>query len=413
MSTQLLYRPLNPFFGMLPVLLSLVTTWAVVQGHRRAWPMWVAATSVAAQANLAFVPLVASMVVFILITWLVGLLRATSKRTHLRDALRARSIWIAAGLGCLLWLPVIVELIRNNPNNVQQLVAWVQSGAGTNTRTGLREAIRHVAILAPAPGGFRGYSFDFLTAGSPLARAIGGLVLLALTFVAFAPGKFPGRHAARIPAQIAVVANIALVATAALMPRYPNAPYWLAHWIPVATFTWSAVAMGGAARWERISPALPSWPVARIGLGVAAVSVVLQTAGARPALENGSSNTTAAAIAVDNLGDGRGRSVRIHGLGFVPLLGTAPAVAFELQRNGWEPHYLLPWPFPEDAEHLWLDSDPAPTEKIIIVDSSEPDFNDGIPTNAQMMGRVEIGEKGRMLTLYRVPGSSPEAKEGS
>lgn len=121
----------------------------------------------------------------------------------------------------------------------------------------------------------------------------------------------------------------------------------------------------------------------------------------------GRTRARAAQLVAEHLGDGGGRSIRIHGLGFVPLLGTAPAVAFELGRHGWEPHFLLPWPYPEDMEHLWLDSDSTPDVKIIILDTEEPDFAAQLSPDAVKIGVVEMPDPGRFLAIYQLPSDQP------
>ena len=78
-------------------------------------------------------------------------------------------------------------------------------------------------------------------------------------------------------------------------------------------------------------------------------------------------------------------------------------MAFELERRGWESHYLVPWPYPEDMQHLWLDSDPTPDVKIVILDTEEPDFANDLSPAAVKIGVVEMPDPGRLLVIYQVP----------
>lgn len=403
-GSQLLYRPLNPFFGTLTIFLALILAVAILRGHHRAWPGFVFATAVSAQANLAFLPLVVSVVAFVVLSRAAHVVRERRRGAAMPPDARVSARWTLALAG-LLWLPSLVELVVRQPNNLQILTAWATSGSGSST--GLSAALQQLSLLAPFPGGFRGYSLDLLGPGSAVAAVVGGAVVLALAAIVVTGKKVPGRATARVPATVALVANLGMLATAAAMPEYPAAPYWLVHWIPLVPFTWAALVWGATAHVRGLSPRLSTWPVVHVAAAVAVASLGLHTVLARPPLEDGTTNARAAQLISEHLGEGDGRSVRIHGLGFVPLLGTAPAMAFELDRRGWEPHYLLPWPYPEDTEHLWLDSDPNPDVKIVILDTEEPDFAADLSPGAEKVGVVEMPDPGRLLAVYQVPLDTP------
>ena len=85
------------------------------------------------------------------------------------------------------------------------------------------------------------------------------------------------------------------------------------------------------------------------------------------------------------------------------MLGAA-AVAWQAHRQGWEPHYLTPWPFPEDAEHLWGASAPEGAERLYITDSTEPDLVKGMSAAAHEVGIIRMQYREGELGVYRERG---------
>ena len=107
---------------------------------------------------------------------------------------------------------------------------------------------------------------------------------------------------------------------------------------------------------------------------------------------------------VQEMGPGDGRPVRIAGFGFVPTLGAAPAVAWEAHRAGWEPHFLSAWPFEEDAEHLWTESTPDGATELFIVDSAEPELQEGVPGTARKIVTVDQSHRDGTIMVYLAKG---------
>jgi hypothetical protein len=171
---EALYRPLNPYPALLPTYLALLLAWAAWRGDHRAYAPFAVATAILLQANLAFVPLGLA---------LTALVVAACLRRHRRgtpeDPLARRDLRRAALVTLVVWLPSLVELLVNRPNNLTQVVRWATSGTGTSI--GLGGAFEHLSLLAPAPGGFR--RFSVLRTVLPCAAALLALacVLTALT----------------------------------------------------------------------------------------------------------------------------------------------------------------------------------------------------------------------------------------
>ena len=396
-GSEALYRPFNPYAPLLPVYLALVLLWALARGDRRALPPFVVAVSLTAQSNLAFLPLAAllALAAAALLLWP----RITRGRRPRRVRAHTVSHRWAVGLGVLVWLPSLVELVVHHPNNLGQLIRWATSGTGTPI--GVVDGAAHLSLIAPVPGGFRRYTEDLLVDGSGLAAAVGVAMLILL--VAISTGyKVPrGRASSVWPARVALVANVGMLATAARLPEWPLAPYWVITWLPVAAFTWAALAWRGLAYLADATPHLPARIALPLGGALVVGSMVSVPLAHQPDWTQTDSMTRVARLAGDDLGPGEDRAVQINGLGFVPTLGAAPAIAWQAHRQGWEPHYLRAWPFPEDAEHLWGGSAPADATRLYVVDSTQPDLHSGLPPSAQQVGTVEMQHREGELGVYR------------
>ena len=398
-GTEALFRPFNPFAPLLPVFLALVLLWALARDDRRALPPFVVAVSLIAQANLAFLPLAGVLA----LTASAVLLRPRLTRTRrVRAATERRSHRWAIGLGSLVWLPSVAELLTHQPNNLTQIVRWATSGTGEPI--GMVEGAKNLSLIAPGPGGFRRYTEDLLVDSNGFATVLGVAVLLLL--VAISTGyKVPlGRASSVWPARVALVANVGMLLTSSRLPEWPLAPYWVITWLPVAAFTWAALAWRGLAYLDQATPHLAARIALPLGGGLVAGAVAAGTLAVQPNWAEMDSMKQVARLAGDDLGAGDGRHVQIHGLGFVPTLGAGPAVAWQAHRQGWEPHYLTPWPFPEDAEHLWGASAPEGAERLYLTDSTEPELIKGMSAAAQEVGAIRMQHRDGDLGVYRERG---------
>ena len=395
---EAMFRPLNPYPPLLPAYLALLLLWALARDKHRALPPFVVAVSILAQGNLAFLPLAGLLT--LAAVGLTLLLRREAGRGR-RRAGRSRRLshrW-ALGLGLLAWLPSLAELLVHQPNNLQQLVRWATSETGEPI--GLVAGLEHLSLIAPAPGGFRRYTSDLLTTGSALGTVLGVVVLLLLVAISTGWRVPQGRASSAWPARVALVGNLGMVVTASRLPEWPAAPYWVIVWLPVAAFTWAALVWRGLAYVEDASPRLPRKVSLRVAPGLVAAAIGAATLGVAPDWDKHHAMTAVAESTVDGLGRGDGRPLRINGLGFIPTLGAAPAVAWQAHRAGWEPHYMRPWIFDEDAEHLWSGTAPEGAQQVFIVDSTQPDLQEGVPEDAEEIASVDQQHRDGTITVYR------------
>ena len=118
-GTTLLVYPWNPFMPVLFWVLFLVCVWGVLCGDMPLLPVAVVAGSLCAQTHIPYVGLVGGLVLVVV----VSLVRQ-HRRTTDGDERRRLRRWAgaSAGLGALLWLPVVVQQLGGNPGNVS--IIW-------------------------------------------------------------------------------------------------------------------------------------------------------------------------------------------------------------------------------------------------------------------------------------------------
>lgn len=401
---EALYRPLNPYPAQLPVYLLLVLTWALLLGDRRALAPFVLASAVVLQAHLAFVPLGLTLTLLGLGALLAqrrrdGGRRPGGRRARRRDRLRVLGV---LALAVLVWLPTMLEPLRPGPGNLAQVWRWATSG--TSDAIGLVAALEHLSLLAPVPGGYRRMSDDLLLSGTPLASVLGGVVLVVLAVVSTGWRVPHGRRSTVWPARVALVANLAMLLTASRLPDFPAAPYWIMPWLPVAAFTWAALAWRACAWVRDLGPVLPARGLVAGAVGVGLLALGVAGTTGRPDRERDAAMTQAGQLVAGEIGPGEGRPVRVEGFGFTPLLAATPAIAYALDRDGWQSHHLVEWPFAEDAAHRWTSTAPPDSERVLVIDSAEPELASSVPVEAQRIGSVDMPDRDSRLYLYRVPG---------
>lgn len=124
-------RPFNPYPPVVVLPLLLLTTYGVVLERYTMMVPWIFALSLSTQPHLGNVPLAVVLIVVVLATgfvrwwrrrevpWpLTGWRRDTAPRRH-------RQFAAAAGLALVLWLPSMIELFVDHPNNLHQFLSYL------------------------------------------------------------------------------------------------------------------------------------------------------------------------------------------------------------------------------------------------------------------------------------------------
>lgn len=118
-----LVTPWNPWVAMLALAAATASAWAVLSGHGRWWPAFVVTVSLAAQSHLAVAPVA---VAFGVVTLVASVLLARRGRLDLPW----RSLVLTVVLGIACWAAPLVEVARNEPDNLDLLWTVARSGGG-------------------------------------------------------------------------------------------------------------------------------------------------------------------------------------------------------------------------------------------------------------------------------------------
>ena len=138
MGPEFLFDPWNNYVVTLLFGLMLFATWASLCGDR--WALWVAVVtgSFLAQTHVGFLLLALPLVAVGGIGFALPVLRKGVGADRRRAVFG--SLAIAAGLGVLLWLPVLFDLATNRPSNPQRIAHYFQDSddVAQSLRTGWR-----------------------------------------------------------------------------------------------------------------------------------------------------------------------------------------------------------------------------------------------------------------------------------
>jgi hypothetical protein len=268
-----LTEPWNPYMPMLWWVVFLLAVWSVACDDLRLLPVAVFAGSFCAQTHVPYIGLVGGLFVFLMVVLGVRARRAEGGgRRHLLG-------WGALSLGLLatLWLPSVIDEMRQHPGNLA--ILWENFAHPTETPIGLGGRAVEVWLadldLWRLPR--HGWSFDVAPLGSPVS----GLILLCVWAAAVAI-TWRRRHAAPTIWRLHLVVAVALLLGLVSVTRIFG-PAWsyLLLWargttvLVVVATVWSA-----ASAWAKGRPGRcpPRWVA---GGGVAVLLTVLVGSTAR------------------------------------------------------------------------------------------------------------------------------------
>ncbi len=273
----------------IPFALFLVAVWSVADGDLVAVPVLAIVANFLVLDHLVFTLLVPVIGLCAPIGLLLALRRARAEHPEGWPALRRRTLQaLGIALACtvVLWIPSLVQQVRNRPGNLTNL--W-HAGKITihNHNTPLQALDAVVSIVAKPPfwlgNSFRNPSFGKHHIEIP-GMILGGvltLVLLGLVVLAY-------RRRDRTSLTILGVAIVTMVASAYNITRAPSpygfrAQYLHSLWV-MAMFTWLAVVVTVV----RNVPALTRPVTARRIAGAGAAATLLVSALALPHKDPGS-----------------------------------------------------------------------------------------------------------------------------
>lgn len=403
---EAMFRPFNPYFGLLPIYLALVLLAAhFARLPMVGWPL-VLTTGVVAQANLAYAPIGVGIaaVALVVCAWRVfrenrlyprrfrwrrisarKLWRFVSWRSLRRPRPCARSVGVVSAV--VVWGPVLAEPLRYDPGNLKQLF---KAALSDEPSQGVGSALARLGMFVPLPGGFRTLGPDLVYEPAQGASTLGWLVVLAVLVAALVPwGSVRRRKIAMIPARAALVGMASTILTLAALPIDGLANHYFASVIPVVIFTWAATCWRATLHVGHLRRRFTRTTTLRTAVPAVCLALVLSFV------------ATPASFVAANLGRGASALVSaaasdlppnthfdIAGRGFLASLSTAPAVALTLERSGFKSHYLYPWPSSEDAARLARAKAPPDSIKVVIVGSDASDRTP--PPGASKLGTVRL-----------------------
>ncbi|UUZ43635.1 hypothetical protein LP422_11880 [Janibacter limosus] len=371
LGPEALFRPFNPYFGLLPIYRRSSSPAACVAGlPGTGWPL-VVTTAVVAQANLAYAPIGLGIAAAALA---VAGWRALRERRPARSTLDASPGPVPpvarshVGPGSVPGS--CGHRSSSSPCATTRAIScsWPRLPAPVSPPKASREPPARVGLFAPAPGGFRPIGLDLVYEPSWTIRVLGGLVPGLLAGSAVRWGAARRRRVATVPARVALLGAALLLVTVARLPVDGLASHYPASVIPIVVFARAAIARRAALHVRQLPRAFDRPVVMRLVPPAAALSLLLAVL-AHPVSTVGSDpGRGASTLVLEASSEFRpGSSVTVSGRGYPASLSTTPAVALQLERAGFTTHYLYAWPTSEDAERFATVRAPADTVRVHLI----------------------------------------------
>ncbi len=239
-----LYSPWSVNVPVLPLVLLVYVTWAILLGRYRLLPLAVLLVSFEVQADpsFGFVSVVTDGVIGRDDEGLVA--DSWAARRGRRDAgLGWPTTVLSVLVGVVLWLPALVQQATNHPGNLTLLVR-------ASRRQGGREGVLFgLAILGKVVARWPFLEFNEVPlnagSGAPPSYVVAGSAFLALliALLVIATQQRSTSVVAGLVASLAV--GVGLVVAASLLPsdRLSSVSFWLLAWSPAGFLVW--IIMGG------------------------------------------------------------------------------------------------------------------------------------------------------------------------
>jgi hypothetical protein len=175
-----LTEPWNPYLPMLWWVVLLLAVWSVVCGDFVMLPVAVFAASFCAQTHLPYLGLALGLGTLAVVAAVVIARRAPAKSPERRSLFR----WglVALVLGTVIWAPVLVDQVRQEPGNLTLLRDYFQNPPEqpVGFRTGVRLELLHLDISKFAEEQRNDTGSLVNAAGDPDGSIVPGLLLLAV-----------------------------------------------------------------------------------------------------------------------------------------------------------------------------------------------------------------------------------------
>ena len=251
-GTEVLEQPWNPYLPVLFWAVVLLAVWSVLVGDSMLLVVVASAGSLCAQTHVPYLPLALGMTGVAFIGAGVQWWRQPDQRPRVVRA----SVWSVAVAG-VMWLPVLIDQLKNDPGNVRMLVRHFSSPPGDEPVVGLGEGVRlvlrHLDVVRVARLALHGDEY-FVRAGYRLDGGVAvGLAVLAL-WAGTVVLAWRLRHRVLL-ALHAVVAASLVFATASISRIFGKVWYYLTLWLWGTTVLLVVATLATAVVWWRQRPA--------------------------------------------------------------------------------------------------------------------------------------------------------------
>jgi hypothetical protein len=334
--------PWNPYITVLPYLLLVFLTWAMIEGERWALPAAVAVASFVAQTHIGYV-LLAVPLVAVGAGWMLADAVVAVRRDRSDPALRrlVAPAAVAAGIGALVWLPPLVEQIAVDPGNITRALEWMDEGGPAGDEpAGWLKGWRLVSAQQGLPPEwlFGRRPLNVVTEPHYVNEAMAPVLLVVVAAAVHHLWRRGMRPALRLAAVWLLASLLGVVAVARTVgPVYEYRIGWS-----------SALGMvsGMVVAWAGADAALRRWPAPARRLGgpvavaaLAVLAVVGAVAHVRAGVPQAAAEARLAAVlpdvldALDDLPEDD-RPVLVDGRTTFEARAYAPGLVLELERRG-------------------------------------------------------------------------------
>lgn len=363
---------------------------------------WILIWSYVVQAHLALLPFGVATLVFLIV-----IIQLASRRSRRMSGHAQPVQFVSRGAMSVLvlaWLPVAIELITYDPNQLTQIIRYVDSPQRAQVR-GWGFAWNYLSSAAvPA------FAVNPLLVGEGTRSPI--VFICTVSVLAFAAFGYLLSVKRNIHVQIqdmqsvraylcgAGVCLVLLAACAWPLSRLEvgRASFYGSVFIPVALFSVCAsTAIGIFLVSQAVSSSfsLPIRERRSLGefVGVLIASSSLAACSSWPttylnpsATRDFTKGVTAAITArVPN-----GTCVNILSPGVQGWTRIAPTLAFRLERGGYPSHFKIFWPFPEDDDFRKNETAPASCWRVLLREQTGGVWNPDAPPQAQVVGSMNF-----------------------
>lgn len=352
-------QPWNPYLPVLMWLVVLLGTWSVLV---RDWAMLVVVAAVAslcAQTHMPYLGLGLGMGALCVGAMAYHAWRHPSDRSAV-----ARWVAIAAGVSVVLWIPPVIDQVRNEPGNLSMLVDYFRTPPDdpVGAVEGVRLFVRHLDITRL--GGVVSGADGFVTrAAYDLEGTLLPGLVLVLLWVGSVGLAVRMRHRPLV-ALHAVIAWSAILGAFSMGRIFGKVWFYLTLWawwttaLMVVSLLWTAWVWGCRRFPGRVSRRVPALAIGLVGLG-SWVALTIGAVGAE-APEQHLSDTLRSIVGptVDGLEARVGVSTGQEGRYLVTWSDARNfgsqgyGLVSELERRGYDVGVLDPWRVPVTPQRV-------------------------------------------------------------